>query len=167
MAGRAEPFPWVVVAGGFHQHGGMDRANAALARYLLDAGHAVHLVGHEIDPQLGTHPLASPHVVARPRGAPALAERLLGRTGASVARAVLDGDRNARVVVNGGNCVWPDINWLHAVHAAWPVRDDGAPWWSRLPNAPVEADRHRPRTRRPSGGPDRDRELRDDVSRGD
>ena len=42
------------------------------------------------------------------------------------------GDRNARVVVNGGNCVWPDINWLHAVHAAWPVRDDGAPWWSRF-----------------------------------
>jgi glycosyltransferase involved in cell wall biosynthesis len=34
-------------------------------------------------------------------------------------------------VVNGGNCDWSDINWLHAVHAAWPVRDDGAPWWSR------------------------------------
>src|SRR5215207_2558584 len=131
MAGQADPVPWVVVAGGFHQHGGMDRANAALAAYLLDGGHPVHLVGHDIDPQLGDHRLASPHVVARPRGAPALAERLLGRTGASVARAVLAADRHARVVVNGGNCVWPDINWLHAVHAAWPVRDDGAAWWSR------------------------------------
>ena len=85
--------PWVVVAGGFHQHGGMDRANAALASYLLDGGHPVHLVGHDIDPQLAAHRLASPHVVARPRGAPALADRLLGRTGASVARAVLAADR--------------------------------------------------------------------------
>jgi glycosyltransferase involved in cell wall biosynthesis len=131
MARRAELAPWVVVAGGFHQHGGMDRANAALAGHLLDAGHPVHLVGHDIDPQLASHRLASIHAVARPRGAPALAERLLGRRGASVARAVLAGDRHARVVVNGGNCVWPDINWLHAVHAAWPVHDDGAPWWSR------------------------------------
>jgi glycosyltransferase involved in cell wall biosynthesis len=44
---------------------------------------------------------------------------------------VLAEDPAARVVVNGGNCAWSDINWLHAVHAAWPVRDDGAPWWSR------------------------------------
>jgi glycosyltransferase involved in cell wall biosynthesis len=131
MAVRAEPATWVIVAGGFHQHGGMDRANAALADCLLDGGHRVHLVGHEIDRQLGAHRLASTHAVARPRGAPALAERLLARAGASVARAVLGGDSNARVVVNGGNCVWPDINWVHAVHAAWPVRDEGAPWWSR------------------------------------
>lgn len=131
MAAPAESAPWVIVAGGFHQHGGMDRANAALAACLLDDGHRVHLVGHEIDQQLGGHRLATTHAVARPRGAPALAERLLARTGASVARGVLAGDHNARVVVNGGNCIWPDINWLHAVHAAWPVRDDGAPWWSR------------------------------------
>jgi glycosyltransferase involved in cell wall biosynthesis len=131
MAARAESAPWVIVAGGFHQHGGMDRANAALAACLLENGHRVHLVGHEIDQQLGAHRLATTHAIVRPRGAPALAERLLARTGASVARTVLAADSNARVVVNGGNCVWPDINWLHAVHAAWPVRDDGAPWWSR------------------------------------
>ena len=131
MAARAESAPWVIVAGGFHQHGGMDRANAALAACLLDNGHPVYLVGHEIEQPLGSHRLARMHAVPRPRGAPALAERLLARTGASVARAVLAGDSNARVVVNGGNCVWPDINWLHAIHAAWPVCDDGAPWWSR------------------------------------
>ena len=131
MAARVEPGSWVIVAGGFHQQGGMDRANAALAAHLLDSGHPVHLVGHDIDPQLGAHRLARRHDVTRPRGAPALAERLLGRTGVSVARAVLAEDPAARVVVNGGNCEWSDINWLHAVHAAWPVRDDGAPWWSR------------------------------------
>ena len=28
---------WVIVAGGFHDLGAMDRANAALARYLIEA----------------------------------------------------------------------------------------------------------------------------------
>src|SRR5262245_19803980 len=100
MAAPAEPAPWVIVAGGFHQHGGMDRANAALAACLLEDGHRVHLVGHEIDHELGAHRLATTHAIVRPRGAPALAERLLARTGASVARTVLAADSNARVVVN-------------------------------------------------------------------
>jgi glycosyltransferase involved in cell wall biosynthesis len=39
---------------------------------------------------------------------------------------------DARVVVNGGNCPWPDVNWVHAVHAAWPVHDDGAPAWAKV-----------------------------------
>ena len=131
MAARAEAAPWVIVAGGFHQRGGMDRANAALASHLLATGHRVHLVGHEIDPDLSQHRLAHPHAVTRPRGLPGLAERRLGRAGAATARAVMAAHPEARVVVNGGNCPWPDINWVHAVHSAWPVCDDGAPWWSR------------------------------------
>lgn len=126
--------PWVIVAGGFHQRGGMDRANAALAAYLLDRGTPVHLVGHEIDPGLAQHPLAVAHHVTRPRGMPAAAERRLSRTGMRVARDVTAVTPAARVVVNGGNCPWPDINWVHAVHAAWPVCDPGAPWWGRLRN---------------------------------
>jgi glycosyltransferase involved in cell wall biosynthesis len=70
---------------------------------------------------------------------PAAAERLLGRTGVRVARAVLQQAPGARVVVNGGNCPWGDINWVHAVHAAWPVRDEGAPWWSRVRNRRLKA----------------------------
>jgi len=131
MVARAEPPPWVIVAGGFHQHGGMDRANAALASHLLETGREVHLVGHDIDPAFERERRARVHVVARPRGFPGLAERMLGRRGGSVARAVVAANERARVVVNGGNCPWPDINWVHAVHAAWPVCDDGAPWWSR------------------------------------
>ena len=123
--------PWVIVAGGFHQQGGMDRANAALAAYLLESGVPVHLVGHEIDRRFVTDSLATTHVVPRPRGLPGLAERLLARAGRQVASAVVGRDPLARVVVNGGNCDWPDINWVHAVHAAWPVKDDGAAWWSR------------------------------------
>ena len=136
----------MIVAGGFHQRGGMDRANAALASHLLETGHRVHLVGHEIDPELARHRLAHPHAVARPRGLPGVAERLLSRAGVATARAVTSAHPEARVVVNGGNCPWPDINWVHAVHSVWPVCDDGAPWWSRyrtrrLKQAAVERER--------------------------
>jgi glycosyltransferase involved in cell wall biosynthesis len=126
--------PWVIVAGGFHQRGGMDRANAALASYLLESGTPVHLVAHDVDAELAAHSRAIVHRVPRPRAMPAAAERLLASTGVRVARAVVSGAPGARVVVNGGNCPWPGINWVHAVHAAWPVRDEGAPWWSRYRN---------------------------------
>ncbi|HUI24947.1 MAG TPA: glycosyltransferase family 4 protein, partial [Candidatus Kryptonia bacterium] len=46
---------------------------------------------------------------------------------------------NAQVVINGGNCSWPDINWVHCVHHAWPCRDDGAPAWFRIKNRAKKA----------------------------
>jgi hypothetical protein len=131
MAAPDNPAPWVIVAGGFHPLGGMDRANLALARHLIGAGTPVHLVAHEIDSAIAGHPLVTAHRVVRPRGMPALADHLLGRAGMKTARDVLRTRDDARVVVNGGNCPWPDINWVHALHAAWPVCDAGAPWWSR------------------------------------
>lgn len=134
---------WVIVAGGFHARGGMDRANEALARHLLESGARVHLVGHEIDPELCAHPLAAAAIVPRPKGLPGLAERLLAWRGASVARRVVAGSPDARVVVNGGNCPWPDVNWVHAVHAAWPVHDSGAPFWSRVRNRRLKASARR------------------------
>ena len=144
MAAPLSPAPWVIVAGGFHQHGGMDRANAALAAWLLESGTPVHLVGHEIDSAFTSQARATVHPVPRPKGLPGLAERLLARAGARVARGVTSQHPLARVVVNGGNCAWPDINWVHAVHAAWPVKDEGAPWWSRYRNRRLKtaAERH-------------------------
>jgi glycosyltransferase involved in cell wall biosynthesis len=130
---------WVIVAGGFHERGGMDRANAELAGYLLASGVKVHLVGHEIDADLSAHPLASASLVPRPKGMPALAEWLLARRGLRVARRAVAGSPGARVVVNGGNCPWHDVNWVHAVHAAWPVHDTGAPLWSRYRNRRLKA----------------------------
>jgi glycosyltransferase involved in cell wall biosynthesis len=54
---------------------------------------------------------------------------------------------HARVVVNGGNCPWPDVNWVHAVHAAWPVFDEGAPLWLRVKHRALKAlDRQHERT---------------------
>lgn len=121
----------------------MDRANAALAGYLLGSGTPVHLVGHEIDSSLTDHPLATARVVPRPKGMPGVAERLLAVAGSRVARRVVAGAPGARVVVNGGNCPWPDVNWVHAVHAVWPVHDSGAPWWSRLRNQRLKASARR------------------------
>src|SRR4029450_13052941 len=94
---------------------------------LLESGTPVHLVGHDIDQRFVEDPLATVHIVPRPRGLPGLSERLLGRTGIQVARTTVARHARARVVVNGGNCDWPDINWVHAVHASWPVVDSGAP----------------------------------------
>ena len=134
MGAPADMAPWVIVAGGFHPHGGMDRANLALAAYLAATGRRVHLVGHDFDGSICRHRFVSTHPVARPRWFPGLAERSLAAAGSRVAARVCADASGARVVVNGGNCEWPDINWVHAVHAVWPVYDRGAPAWARVRN---------------------------------
>lgn len=126
--------PWVLVAGGFHAHGGMDKANAALARYLLRAGHPVHLVAHHVAADLAGHPQAIVHRVPRLLGSYLLGEILLGRRGRQVAQAVTTRFAGSRVVVNGGCCLWPDINWVHYVHSVWKGTGP-APWWYRWKNS--------------------------------
>lgn len=111
--------PWVIVAAGFHHEGGMDKANAALAWHLASNGARVELVGHSIDPDLARHPLVTAHTVLRPLGSFLLGERTLGRRGSAVANAARREEPRARIVVNGGNCAWPGINWVHYVHSAW------------------------------------------------
>jgi glycosyltransferase involved in cell wall biosynthesis len=129
-----ERVPWLIAAGGFHARGGMDKANAALASYLLERGHTVHLVAHEIDPRLSRHTRARAHIVSRPRGSILLGEQRLSRAAGRLMRALRAGNPRARIVANGGNFVSPDINWVHAVHAAWPPADAGAPLWFRVKN---------------------------------
>lgn len=111
--------PWVIVAAGFHQNGGMDKANLALAEYLLDRETPVHLVTHGADPLVEKHPLATVHTVVRPANSFFLGEFALAALGKQVARQILRDNPAAQVVVNGGNCVWPGINWAHYVHRAW------------------------------------------------
>jgi hypothetical protein len=57
---------WLLVAAGFHFRGGMEKANAAMASYLLDRGASVHLVAHSADPLFLQHRHATIHVVPRP-----------------------------------------------------------------------------------------------------
>ena len=136
---RGTPPDWVIVAGGFHDHGAMDRANAALATYLSGCGARVHLVGHDIDVRFRRDRRVVCHDVPRPRSAAPVAESLLSRRGLAVASHVTAAMPGARVVVNGGNCPWPDINWVHAVHAVWHVQDAGAPAWVKVKHRGVKA----------------------------
>lgn len=130
MTGAATPPPWVLVCGGFHRLGGMDRANLALAEVLLEQGREVFLVGHNFDSEILKNPHVHATVVPRPIGV-LMAEASLRRSGMRIATEVTRRWPNARVVVNGGNCPWPDINWIHSVHAAWPRFDANAPLWFR------------------------------------
>ena len=110
--------PWLLVSGDFTPLGGMDRANHALASYLARSGEAeVHLVTHRAWPDLEALPGLTVHRIPRPLGSHLLGQSLLDLAGRRWARRL-----SGRVVVNGGNCRWGDINWVHYVHAAWSPR---------------------------------------------
>ena len=115
--------PIVLVSGDFVATGGMDQANHALAAHLLRLGREVHLVAHRVDPALVARPGAVFHPVRKPLNSYVLSEPLLRRAGRSWARRLAP--RGARVVVNGGNCDWGDVNWVHYVHAAWSPHPTG------------------------------------------
>jgi glycosyltransferase involved in cell wall biosynthesis len=117
---------WLIVAGDFTPLGGMDRANYALADYLSRRpGGQVHLVTHRAWDDLAARPSVRVHRVPRPAGSHLLGMPLLARAGRSSARRLAA--RGARVVVNGGNCPWGDVNWVHYIHAAWSPRAVGGP----------------------------------------
>jgi glycosyltransferase involved in cell wall biosynthesis len=124
--------PWVMIAGGFHHQGGMDKANAALAQYLIERGTPVHLVAHQIDPLFMKHPLVKTSLVPRPLKSFLLGELCLEWYGRATAMRITSRWPNARVLVNGGNCKWNDLNWVHFVHHAWENQDRHAPAWFSL-----------------------------------
>ena len=117
---------WLLVSGDFTPLGGMDMANYALARHLAarPGTEAVHLVTHRAWPDLAALPAVRVHRVARPGGRHLLGMPLLARAGRAWARRLAPG--GARVVVNGGNCAWGDVNWVHYVHAAWRPPAEGS-----------------------------------------
>jgi glycosyltransferase involved in cell wall biosynthesis len=127
---------WVLVAGDFRFTGGMDKANAHLARGLARHGAAVHLVAHSVEAGLAREAGVRVTRVPRPLGASALGERLLDRAGRAIAR--YEHAAGAVVVTNGGNCLWPGVSWIHCVHDAWPCSDAGAPRWFRAKNRLVK-----------------------------
>ena len=129
IVSAAEREPWLVVCGGFHQHGGMDRANLALAEYLRSSGHEVFLVGHDFD-QERTKGFTR-REVPRFLGSTALGERGLWQIGKRQAERLAQEHPRARVVVNGGNCCFGDINWVHYIHNGYPSTYRNAPIWIR------------------------------------
>lgn len=102
----------------------MDMANYALASYLARNGVSVHLVAHRVAPELVALPGLVFHRVMKPAGSYLLGSPLIDRVGRAWARRLAA--QGARVVVNGGNCLWADVNWVHYVHAAYdPVVETG------------------------------------------
>jgi glycosyltransferase involved in cell wall biosynthesis len=106
---------WMIVAGDFRPHGGMDCANHALALTLArQRAIDVAVVTHHASPDLGDAGVTV-HRVRRPLGAHLLGAPLLARTAERLARRLPDG---ARVVANGGNADTGDVNWVHYLHGA-------------------------------------------------
>jgi glycosyltransferase involved in cell wall biosynthesis len=127
--------PWLIVAGDLTVTGGMDKANYHLALYLAEVlGRQVHLVAHQVAPPLDDHPRVRVHRVPRPLGRHALGGPLLDFTGRRVARRLGAAGWPAHVVVNGGNCLYPAVNWVHMVQQAGRCWDAGSPWVFRLKN---------------------------------
>jgi len=136
---------WAIVTGDIVLRGGMDRANYELARWLAENGERVHLVAHRVDPTLIALPNVVSHIVPRPFDAHVAGSWVLDAMGGRIAQQCAQRE-GARVVVNGDACHAHDVNWVHAVHAAWNVRDDGAPLRARAKNR-IERWRHRRRER--------------------
>jgi glycosyltransferase involved in cell wall biosynthesis len=113
-----------IVTGDFVKTGGMDRANYALASYLADRGTETHLVAHRVDATLRAKPTVVVHLVPKLLGSYVVAGPLLDHLGRRWAAKVAA--RNGTVVVNGGNCRWGDINWIHYVHAAFESVGSGS-----------------------------------------
>lgn len=109
---------WLIAAGDFVTHGGMDAANHGLARYLASHnGGEVHLVAHRVAPELIDHPRIRVHHAPRPFGMHRLGEPLLRRTAERWAERLMRS--GARVIANGGNVDAGDVSWVHYVHAAY------------------------------------------------
>lgn len=109
--------PYLIVSGDFVKTGGMDRANYALASYLARHGFETHLVAHRVSPSLAEQPQVVVHRVPKPANSYTLAQPLLDWYGRFWARRIAA--RGGRVVVNGGNCRWYDVNWTQHVNSAW------------------------------------------------
>jgi len=109
--------PYLLVASDFNRRGGMERANYALALHLARRGVELHLVAHSVAPDLAGMPNVHAHRVAQPAGSYFLGSFLVLRTGRQWAKKIAA--RGGRVLVNGGNCIWPAANWVHYVHSAY------------------------------------------------
>jgi len=119
MSGRR----YALVSGDFVKTGGMDRANYALAGYLAGRGDEVHLVGFRAGSDLLARPGVAWHGVPKPLGSYSLGLPMLDFWGRLWAGKLAG--RGARVVVNGGNCRFGDVNWVHHVNALDPPGRSG------------------------------------------
>jgi len=130
--GQGQIAPWLLIAEGFHARGGMERANAALANYLVSQGIPTHLVAFSTDPELASKPGVSCSNARLPGRSLFFGRMCLARRGRATAQRLTSHSHSVRVVVNGINCDWPDINWVHWLHQCWQPRVVKGPLWVKL-----------------------------------
>ena len=119
--------PWVIVAGGIHRRGGMDKANAALAEYLASQHKRVHLVAFSVDSKIASVAGVVTSYATMPAHSLFLGGFHLARLGRRLATEATQKFAGTRVLANGINCDWPDINWVHWVHQCWNSYEPTAP----------------------------------------
>ena len=108
---------YVLVSADFNTWGGMDRANYEFAWYLANTAEAsIHLVSYFVASPLSDHKNVAWHKVPKPLNSYALSEPLIKIYSYHIARRL--SKLGARIIANGGNCNWSDVNWVHYVHAA-------------------------------------------------
>lgn len=123
--------PYLLVNGNFVRTNGMDMPNLALAEYLASRGDEVHLVTHFAQAELAARPNVNVHHVRKVGNSYLLSTPVLNAMGRCWAAKIFE--RNGHVVVNGGNCLWGDVNWVHYVHAAFRPSRAGS-WLRGLKN---------------------------------
>ncbi len=106
---------WLMVTGDFVSHGGMDRANLELAKYLGQRA-SVDLVTHRCEAALAESEMIRVHQCVRPMNANVLGELVLKRKAMSIAKRL---GTQVRSISNGGCAPLTDVNWVHYVHAAY------------------------------------------------
>lgn len=106
-----------LVAGDFVRTGGMDMPNLALAERSAERGILTDLVSYRVDDDLTRNRHVRWHRVPKPLGSYLLGSPLLDALGRKHAARV--SKAGGRVIVNGGNCQFGDVNWVHYVHAAY------------------------------------------------
>lgn len=111
---------FLLVSGDFVRTGGMDVSNYFLADYLARKGMPVHIVSHNVDPELKRYPNVFHHYAPRPWRSTVCGEPILNALGRRVAQKLGGPVDGTRIIVNGGNCPLPDVNWIHYLHAAMP-----------------------------------------------
>jgi len=118
--------PLLLVTGDFVKTGGMDRANYALADHLSRTGRDLHLVAYRAGAELLARGNVVHHRVPKPLNSYTLGGPLLDRYGRAWSKTIAG--RGGRVVVNGGNCVWGDVNWVHHLNVLDTPKPGGGPW---------------------------------------
>jgi glycosyltransferase involved in cell wall biosynthesis len=123
---------FLLVSGDFVKTGGMDRANYALASYLAARGDEVHLVAYRAAGDLLERPNVTLHRVPKVLDSYLLSSPLMHRLGRRWAARIAA--RGGHVLVNGGNCLWGDVNWVHHVNVLDVPRTGGVGPLRRIKN---------------------------------